>query len=72
VHRGSSAQSLPFIDLRDEVNKDGDRGLIGVAVHPGFLPDDGPTSWVYLLYTVSPVRATTSPSTRTTNTPSRV
>ena len=55
VHHGYAAQAMLFIDLRDEVNQDGDRGLIGIALHPGFLADGGPTSWVYLLYTVSPV-----------------
>jgi glucose/arabinose dehydrogenase len=50
-----AAQLLPFLDLVAEVNNDHDRGLLGVALHPGFVPDGGPTSWVYLLYTVSPV-----------------
>ncbi|HZJ71976.1 MAG TPA: PQQ-dependent sugar dehydrogenase, partial [Planctomycetota bacterium] len=48
-------QAAPFLDLSAEVNNDWDRGLLGVALHPGFLPDGGATSWVYLLYTVSPV-----------------
>ncbi len=51
-----TAQQTPvFIDLRDEVNSIKGRGLLGIALHPGFAPDGGPTSWVYLLYTVSPV-----------------
>ena len=54
-HDGSARQTLDFIDLRDEVNENGDRGLLAIALHPGFIADDGPTSWVYLLYTVSPV-----------------
>lgn len=48
-------QPSPFIDLVAEVNNDWDRGLLGIALHPGFVPDGGATSWVYLLYTVSPV-----------------
>jgi glucose/arabinose dehydrogenase/PKD repeat protein len=48
-------QPTPFIDLQDEVNHKGDRGLLGFALHPGFAPDGGATSWVYLLYTVSPL-----------------
>ncbi len=48
-------QAAPFIDLVAEVNNDWDRGLLGLALHPGWVPDGGATSWVYLLYTVSPV-----------------
>jgi len=54
-HDGVNPQTSLFLDLRDEANADGDRGLLAVAVHPGFVPDGGPTSWVYFLYTVSPV-----------------
>ncbi len=55
IHDGQSRQAPSFLDLSDEVNHDHDRGLLGVALHPGFQPDGGPTSWVYFLYTVSPV-----------------
>ena len=55
VHDGTTQQAVPFIDLTDEVNQDGDRGLLGIALHPGFVPNGGPTSWVYFQYTVSPV-----------------
>ncbi len=48
-------QGSPFIDLSGEVNNNGDRGMLGIALMPGFVPDGGATSWVYLLYTVSPV-----------------
>ncbi|HZL99315.1 MAG TPA: PQQ-dependent sugar dehydrogenase [Planctomycetota bacterium] len=51
-------QAAPFIDLQAEVNDDHDRGLLSIALHPGFVPDGGPTSWVYLAYTVSPVPGT--------------
>ncbi len=44
----------PLIYLADEVNNDLDRGLLGFALHPGWKPDSGSTSWVYLLYLVSP------------------
>ncbi|MFT5049162.1 MAG: glucose/arabinose dehydrogenase [Chlamydiales bacterium] len=54
-HDGTDPQAQLFLDLRDETNPDGDRGLLGVEVHPGFSPDGGPTSWVYFLYTVSPI-----------------
>ncbi|HND54624.1 MAG TPA: PQQ-dependent sugar dehydrogenase, partial [Pirellulaceae bacterium] len=52
---GEQLQGLPFIDLSAEVNNNGDRGLLGIALSPGFVPDGGANSWVYLLYTVSPV-----------------
>ncbi len=55
IHRGNSFQTTLFLDLGAEVNQDGDRGLIGIALHPGFVANGGPTSWVYLAYTVSPV-----------------
>jgi len=48
-------QPLSVLDLTDEVNHNHDRGLLAIALHPGFVPDGGPTSWLYLLYTVSPV-----------------
>jgi glucose/arabinose dehydrogenase len=48
-------QGVAFIDLVAEVNNDWDRGLLGLALHPGWVPDGGASSWVYLLYTVSPV-----------------
>ena len=48
------SQAAPFIDLTAEVNNNLDRGLLGIALHPEFLPDGGDHSWVYLLYTVSP------------------
>ena len=58
VHVRSAAgqpQATPFIDLSAEINNDGDRGLLSLALHPGFVPDGGPTAWVYLAYLVSPV-----------------
>ena len=54
-HDGVTPQTAPFLDLADEVNHDHDRGMLGIVLHPGFLADGGATSWVYLLYTVSPV-----------------
>ena len=55
IHDGTSLQGTPFIDLSDEVNHYWDRGLLGFALHPDFVPDGGGRSWVYLLYTVSPI-----------------
>jgi glucose/arabinose dehydrogenase len=55
VRSANAAQSTPFITLYDEVNARDDRGLLGLALHPGFVADGGATSWVYLAYTVSPI-----------------
>ncbi len=41
----------PFIDLLDEVNGRGERGLLGIALDPDFLSNRR----VYLLYTVDPI-----------------
>jgi len=40
----------PFIDIRHEVNNLGDRGMLGVTVHPDF-PN---TPWVYVIYPYDP------------------
>ncbi|MGQ0552586.1 MAG: PKD domain-containing protein [Planctomycetota bacterium] len=48
-------QPAVFLDLVAEVNNDWDRGLLALALHPGWVADGGSSSWVYLLYTVSPV-----------------
>jgi glucose/arabinose dehydrogenase len=55
VVNGNAFQSPNFLDLRAEVNNDHDRGLLSVALHPGWVPDGGPQSWVYFAYTVTPV-----------------
>jgi glucose/arabinose dehydrogenase/PKD repeat protein len=55
VMRDGVLQTTPLADLRDEVNNDWDRGLLGVALTPLFQPDGSEQSWIYLLYTVSPV-----------------
>lgn len=39
------------LDVSEEVNGQGDRGLVGFALHPDF-EDNG---WIYLLYTVDPI-----------------
>ena len=54
VSADGQPQAKPFVDLSAEVNNFMDRGLLGLAVHPRFLPDGKERSWVYLLYTVSP------------------
>ena len=50
VVRGESRLDPPFIALEDEVLANGERGLVGVAVDPGFAEN----GFVYLLYTVDP------------------
>jgi len=50
-----SFQATPVLDIQDEVNNKSDRGLLSIALHPDFVPDGGRASWIYLLYTVSPV-----------------
>jgi glucose/arabinose dehydrogenase/PKD repeat protein len=51
-----------LIDLGDEVSNFGDRGLLALALHPGFTPDGGPNSWIYLYYTYDPVPGTDGPN----------
>jgi glucose/arabinose dehydrogenase len=48
-----SLQQPTVVDLQDEVGAFSERGLLGLALHPGFAPDGGDQSWLYLLYTVS-------------------
>lgn len=55
VMRDGVLQVAPLADLRAEVNNDWDRGLLGVALTQQFQPDGSEQSWIYLLYTVSPV-----------------
>ncbi len=50
VIRNGSETSTTFIDLSGRVNRFGDRGLLGIAVHPDFAN----TPYVYLLYTYDP------------------
>lgn len=40
-----------FVDIRGEVNFDAERGLLGIAVHPGFTSG---SPYVYALYTYDP------------------
>ncbi|WP_419191913.1 PQQ-dependent sugar dehydrogenase [Engelhardtia mirabilis] len=55
AYRNDVLQTKAVLDIRDIVNNDGDRGLLGIALSPGFVPDLGDTSWLYVLYTESPV-----------------
>ena len=55
VHDRTQIQPTPFLDIRDEVWLEGDRGLLAIELHPGFVPDGGDTSWVYLLYVVAAI-----------------
>ncbi len=50
VWRQGALLAAPFIDVQDDVNSLGDRGLLGVAAHPDFPR----TPYVYLLYTYDP------------------
>jgi glucose/arabinose dehydrogenase len=43
-------RSTPLINLSSQVNESGDRGLLGIAIHPNFAS----TPYVYLLYTYDP------------------
>ena len=52
-------QADPFIDLSGEVNDAADRGLMGVAVHPGWPAQP----YVYLAYTYDPPEARGYPPT---------
>ncbi len=49
--------STPFIDIRAQVNSHGDRGLLGLAVHPEF-PEQ---PYLYLLFTYDPPEAANYP-----------
>ena len=60
-HDGSALQFAPVLDIRDEVNQTGDRGLLSIALHPGFVPDGGPSSWIYLAYYVSAIQGSDPP-----------
>lgn len=55
VNPQGGVQGPPFLDLSPEVNNLHDRGMLSIVLHPGFVPDGGPNSWVYLAYTASPV-----------------
>lgn len=48
-----SLQQPIVVDLSDEVGSFSERGLLGIAIDPNFVPDGGDDSWLYLLYTVS-------------------
>ena len=43
----------PFIDLSDQVNSGGDRGMLGLAVNPNFAA----TPYIYLTFTYDPPEA---------------
>ncbi len=54
VDAGGAVRKDPFVDLRDRILAGGERGLLGLAFHPGF-PQDGR---VYVDYTRRPDGAT--------------
>ena len=43
-------RAAPVIDISSTVNVDGDRGLLGLAIHPNFASNP----YIYLLYTYDP------------------
>jgi hypothetical protein len=47
-------QPTPFIDISDQVNNVGDRGLLGLTVDPFFGQNQG-RDYVYLLFTYDPI-----------------
>ena len=55
VHDGTKKGPFPMVDRVAEVNNDHDRGLLGFVEHPNWVPDGGPNSWIYMLYTVAPI-----------------
>ncbi len=62
VFAGGVKEPGDLIDLRPEVSNFGDRGLLALALHPGFQPDGGATSWIYLYYTYDPIPDTDGPN----------
>ena len=47
-------QDEPVLDLNLEVNGTGDRGLLGMALHPAFGTGQGEDDWLYVAYTAAP------------------
>lgn len=55
IVRGFAPDGTPegvVVSLWSEVAVFADRGLVAIQVHPGFVPDGGDTSWLYLYYAV--------------------
>jgi len=50
VWQNGALLPTPFIDIQDEVHNYGDRGLLGLAVHPDFPAKP----YLYLLYSYDP------------------
>ncbi|HEX6963436.1 MAG TPA: PQQ-dependent sugar dehydrogenase, partial [Lacipirellula sp.] len=50
VYQDGQLQSVPFLDIRPQVNNIQDRGMLGMAVHPNFPA----TPYVYVSYTYDP------------------
>ena len=53
VVQTAGAQPTIFIDISDQVNNVGDRGLLGLAIDPSFGKNQG-RDYVYLLFTYDP------------------
>ncbi|QDU69851.1 PQQ-dependent sugar dehydrogenase [Engelhardtia mirabilis] len=54
VYVNEVLQSTPVLNIQDEVYNAASRGLLGLALHPGFVPDGGSTAWLYAAFTESP------------------
>jgi glucose/arabinose dehydrogenase len=54
VWNAQGARIGTLIDLSSEVSYFYDRGLMSIALHPGFTPDGGNASWIYLYYAAGP------------------
>ncbi|MHC5858172.1 PA14 domain-containing protein [Nostoc sp.] len=54
VVKNGTLLATPFINISGEVNDTRDRGLLGIAVNPGFGQSPNGNNYVYLLYTYDP------------------
>src|SRR5262249_19786839 len=51
IVKNGSTLPTPFLTLDDEINNAGDRGLLGIALHPDFALN----GYVYVLFVVDPI-----------------
>ncbi|MEH1923666.1 PA14 domain-containing protein [Nostoc sp.] len=54
VVKNGTLLATPFINISAQVNNTRDRGLLGIAVNPGFGRTPNGNNYVYLLYTYDP------------------
>lgn len=50
VFRNGQLLATPFLDINSEVNSSGDRGMLGMVVHPQFPAQP----YIYIFYTYDP------------------